>query len=103
MKTITRILAIWLFAGLRTAVGQESYWQLVWQDNFDRVEIGDAWAVGKDAAIVDGKLRLEGVHQATILRAFKPDVRLEFEARSLPGVPPCDLSATLACGQRIPR
>ena len=103
MKTVDKLLALWLLAGVPVALGQESGWRLVWQDDFERSEIGNAWAVGEGASILAGQLRLEGVQQATIVRAFKPDVRLEFEARSLPGVPPCDLSATLACGPRLPR
>lgn len=103
MRTITFITALCILAGLPTADAQEAQWRLVWEDDFERSGIGDDWQVGRKASIVDGRLKLQGVHQAVILRSFAPDVRLEFEARSLPGIPPCDLSATLACGDRIPR
>lgn len=80
------------------SLAAEAEWKLEFQDDFERTEIGDQWSVSGKGKVMDGALLLEGVSQATINRGFKPDVRLEFDARSLPGVPPCDLSATLACG-----
>ncbi len=90
------------------APGADSDWVLVWEDDFEREEVGDAWRIGQDwqrdkrARIVDGRLRMEGVLQAVIKRPFKQDIRLEYEAQSLPGIPPCDMSVTLAIGEGVP-
>ena len=83
--------------GATAALAVDDTWQLVFEDDFERAEVGDDWGVGPAASIQDGQLRLEGVVQALITRSFAPDVRLEFEAESLPGVKPCDLSAVLSC------
>lgn len=91
------VLAALAPAGAAAADASPPGWQLAWEDNFDRVEVGDGWLVtsGK-ASIRDGRLLLEG-GGATILttRPFKPDVMLEFDAQAVPGVPACDLSATI--------
>lgn len=96
------MIVVLALASTVTASEAGSHWQLVWQDDFERSEIGDDWEVGKEASILDGRLRLEGVRQAVIRRSFKADVRLEFDAQSLPGIPPCDLSATIGCSDRLP-
>jgi len=73
-------------------------WQLVWQDEFNRSEVGDGWIMprGTSASIEDGRLLLEGGGATLITqRGFKADVRIEFDAEAKPGVPPCDLSATI--------
>ena len=103
MRLIRVFIVCCLFVGLLPVVGQGAEWQLVWGDDFDRSEIGDAWELQDTASIVEGRLRLPGVHQAIIRQGFKPDVRLEFEAESLPGIPPCDMSATIACGDYLRR
>ena len=74
--------------GATAALAVDDTWQLVFEDDFERAEVGDDWGVGPAASIQDGQLRLEGVVQALITRSFAPDVRLEFEAESLPGVKP---------------
>ncbi|MBN1418170.1 MAG: hypothetical protein JXP34_05300 [Planctomycetes bacterium] len=88
-------LAALAFTAFVSAPGDR--WSLVWQDEFDRAEIGEDWRVlaGK-ASLVDGRLLLEGMG-ATIgtTRAFAGEVRVEYVARSAPGRPPCDLSVSL--------
>lgn len=72
-------------------------WVPVWEDTFDRPEIGEEWQVlcGR-ARIEDGWLLLEGAG-ATIgtTRGFPGELRVTFVARSVPGRPPCDLSVSL--------
>jgi len=94
-------VAVCLAIVLSHACACEPLWNMVWQDNFDRDEVGADWLlVGGKASIRDGRLLLEG-GGATLLtaRTFAPDVRLEFEAEALPGVPPCDLSATIGANK----
>lgn len=91
------VIVFLCFFVVNTASGGGSGWDLVWQDNFDRVEVGDEWIlVSGEASVKDGRLLLTG-SGATIItkRAFKPDVRIEFDAEAAPGAPPCDLSATI--------
>lgn len=93
------LLAIPLCVALAAcgARADDARWNLVWQDDFDRAEVGPEWCVlNGRASIENGRLLLEG-GGATIItdRRFSPDVRIEFEAEARPGVPPCDLSATI--------
>ena len=72
-------------------------WKLVWQDDFNRKELGDAWYLRRGIAqIRDGRLFLSGKGATALVdRGFAPDVRLEFTAEANPMLPPCDLSAAL--------
>lgn len=74
----------------------DAKWNLVWQDDFDRVQVGPDWHVRGKASIENGRLLLEG-GGATITtdKTFASDVRIEFDAEAQPGLPPCDLSATI--------
>lgn len=91
-------LAIALGAGAVRAADVE--WKLVWEDTFDRQEVGPDWRVERGkATVMDGRLLLSGAGSHLISnRGFAPDVRLEFDAEADPAHPPCDLSACLACG-----
>lgn len=89
------LIALWPLV----AAGAEAEWDLVFEDDFERAEIGDGWHLCGErsvAKIVDGRLFLDG-GGATILidRNFKPDVKIEFVAEANPDAPPCDLSAAL--------
>ena len=57
LRTMIGMVVLCVLVGRTAAVGQESAWRLVWQDDFERSEVGDAWAVGEGASIVDGQLR----------------------------------------------
>lgn len=76
-------------------------WKLVFEDTFDRTEIGPDWIINGKAEIVDGQLKygVEGDHNALLNRHFGPDVRVEFDARPAPEKPACDLSVGLAAGK----
>lgn len=93
------IAVVLLVAPLHT-LGEPS-WQKIWEDTFDRQDVGSDWyLISGKASIVDGRLFLEG-GGATILveRAFKPDVRFEFDAEADPNQPPCDLSAAIGANK----
>ncbi len=72
-------------------------WRLVFQDDFERAELGEAWLTN-DAAIVGGRMLLgrKGPACAKLARPFPGDVRIEFSACAFEGRPPCDLSVVLA-------
>ncbi len=76
-------------------------WRLVFEDNFDRQEVGVDWDFIKgEGKIVDGRLYIcstAGINDvsAMIVREFGTDVRLEFEAEVDPHMPPCDIAAGL--------
>jgi hypothetical protein len=76
-------------------------WELVFEDNFNRAEVGSDWVIQGKSEIVDGRLKygLEGSHLAMINRSFSPDVRIEFDAQPAPEKAPCDLSVGLSCGK----
>jgi hypothetical protein len=78
-----------------------SQWKIAFEDHFDRSEVGPDWIMSGKAEIVDGRLKygLDGQHLAVINRHFAADVRIEFDAEAAPGVPPCDLSVGLGCGE----
>lgn len=72
-------------------------WKLVWEDDFEREQLGDDWAVCRgEAEVRDGRLFLSGKGATALVdRGFRPDVLLEFVAEANPDLPPCDLSAAL--------
>jgi hypothetical protein len=76
-------------------------WKLVFEDSFERAQVGPGWIIQGKAEIVNGRLRygLDDNHLALIDRHFAADVRIEFDAEAAPDKPPCDLSAALACGR----
>ncbi|MGC8861343.1 MAG: hypothetical protein ACP5R5_01060 [Armatimonadota bacterium] len=102
---LATVVAIFCLAGhiALPLWAEDPTWNLVWQDDFNRDEVGQDWYVcrGK-ASIRDGRLLLEGAG-ATIVteRRFAADVRIEFDAEAQPGVPPCDLSATIAASKEF--
>ena len=78
-------------------------WQPVFTDDFERGELGADWYLrGGKARIESGRLILEGAG-ATLLvdRPFAPDVRIEFTAEALPGLPPCDLSVAMGASRLL--
>lgn len=96
----TRLIPL-LLAFALLPLHAQAQWKLAWEDNFDRADVGPDWlAVSGKASIRDGRLLLEG-GGATLLtaRTFAPDVRLEFDAEAMPGLPPCDLSATIGANK----
>lgn len=102
MRLLRLLAALFISLALPAPVpAADSDWRLVWEDNFDRAEVGDGWKVGKGASIVDGRMRMVGTVWAMTTRSFEADVRLEFDAWALDGIAPCDLSATLGSGEQI--
>ncbi len=92
-----------LFATLvaaSAAAFDRSEWKLVFEDRFERTDIGPDWVVPGKAEIIGGRLKygLDGHHLAMIARPFAPDVRIEFDAEAAPEAAPCDLSVGLSCG-----
>ncbi len=75
----------------------EDLWDLAFQDDFERTEVGENW-VSNDAAIVSGRLLIGANHPACakITTPFPGDVKVEFIAQAYERKPPCDLSVTLA-------
>lgn len=95
-STLSLLLAAsGLFATLAPAdnVG----WKPVWEDDFQRAELGPNWqVVSGQARIVDERLFLTGTGATVLIdRGFAPDVRVEFVAEANPDLPPCDLSVAL--------
>lgn len=84
-------------SGLSAAA--ETPWKLVFQDDFDRAELGADWDVEPGMSIINGRMRLVGTIDAKINRHFKPDIRLEFDGWAVEGIPPCDMSVTLCGGE----
>jgi len=95
------LVMLLLSLGFSMAFAADADWKLVWQDDFERAELGDAWQVDKGASIVDGRMKLVGTIAPLINRPFAHDVRLEFDAWAIPDITPCDISAVLACGEGI--
>lgn len=96
-----RWTSIFLLTGLLASSlrAESAEWKLVFEDNFDRDELGDAWFIRSGrATLVDGRLFLDG-HGATLMpnRGFGPDVKVEFIADVNPKAPPCDISVGLGC------
>ena len=81
-----------------TATAADSDWKLVFQDDFERAQLGTDWTDSKKLSIVNGRMHMIDMVNAAINRSFKPDVRLEFDAWALDDTPPCDMSATLGSG-----
>ncbi len=87
---------------ISAAPAAEPEWTLIWQDDFDRAELGPGWRLHEgQAKLVDGRLELFGDTKASVLstRAFPPDVRFEFDGGVLEGWPVCDLSPALCCNE----
>ncbi len=76
-------------------------WKLVFQDDFERTELGPDWIIRGKWEIVGGRLKygLDGPHLATINRHFAADVRVEYDGQVPEGVKPCDLSIGLGVGR----
>lgn len=91
-------LALGLCAALVEAA--DSDWNLVWEDGFERAELGDQWFVrqpGAKVEIVDGRLHMgAGAPVVMVNRPFAPDIMIEFEAEADPDNPPCDISVAMA-------
>jgi len=92
-----------LFAGPRIPAAEATAdWELVFADDFERAELGEAWRV------TDGDFRIENGHIAGrgaglfIARPFPGDVRVEYEAWVTPQQTPCDLDAILCAPQLRP-
>jgi hypothetical protein len=69
-------------------------WRLVFEDGFERPELGDDYDVARAefARIEDGQLLFAGrFAHVYIDRPFKMDVRIEFDCMAWPERPPCDL------------
>lgn len=101
MRSLLPVVSLCVVLSTCCAFAADAQWNLVWHDNFDRDEVGPDWYVcGGKASIEAGRLLLEG-GGATIIteRRFKADVRIEFDAEAHPGVPPCDLSATIGANK----
>ena len=79
----------------------DSDWKVVFQDDFKRAQIGTDWTESPKSTIVNGRMHLDGLVNPIINQHFKPDVRLEFDAWALDGIPPCDISATMLVGPDI--
>ncbi len=80
---------------------QAEEWKLVFEDDFERAELGSNWDVPK-GKIENGKLvfGLDSPMTARITKPFKTDVRVEMKAEANPAKQPCDLSILLAAGSR---
>ncbi|MBP7935757.1 MAG: hypothetical protein KA354_14005, partial [Phycisphaerae bacterium] len=81
------------------SAAEETQWKLVFQDHFDRTEVGPDWKPNPGMSIISGRLRLIGVVNAQINHSFKPDIRLEFDGWAIEGIPPCDMSVTFCGGE----
>ncbi len=81
------------------AVAQAEDWKLVFEDDFDRAELGpDWWATGlthiEDGELAMGRAGDPGGTYALCRRDFTGAIRLEYDAMA-PVDNPCDLSAVL--------
>lgn len=94
-------VAVVLSLCTQAAAFDRNDWQLAFEDNFERAEVGRDWIINGKAEIVDGRLKygVEGDHGALLDRRFAPDVRVEFDAQPAPEKPACDLSVGLAAGK----
>jgi hypothetical protein len=91
----------WLCACVLVSVtaanaAEESQWKLVFEDRFQRAEVGPDWVKSDNVSIASGRLFVKGRTDAVINRGFAPDVKVEFTAEADPKEPPCDLAVTLA-------
>ncbi len=75
---------------------EESPWKLVFEDRFQRTELGPDWTPSDRVTIVNGRLFLKGRTDALLSRSYPADVKVEFVAEADPDQPPCDLAVTLA-------
>ncbi len=75
---------------------RERRWELVFEDTFDRKEIGANWKMDAGRGdIIDNNLVISGDAgvEARLLIPHDPIVRFEFQARVPPGYNACDMSA----------
>lgn len=84
-----------VFAAIANAA-DNGPWKLVFEDRFQRAELGPDWVEAKNVSIVHGRLFLKGRADARLRRGFPGDVKVEFLAEADPDQPPCDLAVTLA-------
>ncbi len=96
--------SILMLGFVSVASAAQPEWTLVWQDDFNRSDLGPDWReIGKQSQtrVADGRLEIYGKGRASVIsaRAFPPDVRFEFDGGVLPGQPPCDLSPALCCNE----
>ncbi|MGQ9651331.1 MAG: hypothetical protein ACUVXJ_14575, partial [Phycisphaerae bacterium] len=75
---------------------EDGQWKLVFEDRFQRTELGPDWVEAKNVSIVNGRLFLKGRADARLRRGYPGDVKVEFVAEADPEQPPCDLAVTLA-------
>lgn len=90
------LLAVGLGILANMQAEQARHWNLVFEDTFDRQDVGSNWEMSKGHAdIIDGNLVISGSGnvEARLLVPHAPLVRLEFEARIPEGVHVCDMSA----------
>jgi len=91
----------WLvvLAASASARADEPVWKVVFADDFNRGEIGDAWEYDPDhIRIIDGRLFIDecGGCSASPKHGFGPDVKVEFVAEANPDAPPCDIAVRLS-------
>jgi len=93
-----RILTAAALTALLAACAQGAEWDLVYEDDFEREEVGEVYRPSRaELSIEDGALLIEGGGASCIIeKPFAPDVRLEFDTWSKPDRPACDLSAVMA-------
>ena len=84
-----------VFAAIASAA-DDGQWKLVFEDRFQRAELGPDWVEAKNVSIVNGRLFLKGRVDAMLSRGYPADVKVEFVAEADPEQPPCDLAVTLA-------
>ena len=102
MKNVpTACMAILLALCVRADAFDPGEWELKFEDDFERAELGPDWNLVQGMSLLNGRMRLVGVVNATINRRFAPDVRLEFDGWAIEGIHPCDMSATLCGGPDI--
>jgi hypothetical protein len=100
---VWKLLAV-VFVVFAGVVGVSAdQWKLVWQDNFDRSELGTDWyLVTGEVLLQSGRLLLKGAGATVVTeRTFAADVRIEFDAEADPKTQPCDLSATIAASKEF--
>lgn len=103
MRTLVFVAAcVNLICPLQLTAFDREHWKLVFEDTFERQEVGPDWVIEGESQILEGRLKygVKGSHLAMIDRPFAPDVRIEFEAVPAPEKPACDLSVGLACGKQ---
>ena len=90
------VLALGLGVLFQMQAEQSRHWDLIFEDRFDRQELGDHWEMVKGHAdIIDDKLHIsgDGSVEARLLVPHSSLVRLEFEAMIPAESHVCDMSA----------